>query len=146
MHTLSKFAVSVVSKLCSPISSFWTRYFPRHEACWGISLPSWGRKKLEFWYAPAGYEIKEHSHPNQDIELTILFAHNVWFCRRRGSFIFCDHFYARYWNIGKTFTISAGDNHSFKVSKWPLIFMSRETWKDGVEITSAATDFQLSGK
>jgi hypothetical protein len=35
--------------------------FKKYEECKGLSLPAIGRWKIEFWYAPRGYEIKEHT-------------------------------------------------------------------------------------
>lgn len=49
---------------------------------------------------------------------------------------------ASFRNIGRMFTINSGDIHYFKVSKWPLIFMNIEKWKDGVRPSSAAKDLQ----
>lgn len=116
----------------------------RYESCIGISFPAFRRCKIEVWYAPRGYEIKEHTHPNQDIKLRLLFGHNVRFHRRKRGHVCGESFWATFRNIGKVFTINAGDSHHFEVSNWPLIFLNVEKWKEGVEITSAAEDFQLT--
>lgn len=107
------------------------------KKCFGLSLPAFGRFKLEFWFICPRYEIKPHSHPNQDIELMLLFGHNV-LLTRNGN----EKFKAKIWNIFKVFSIPAGVTHTFSVSRFPLIFMNIEKWKVGVKPTSAADDFK----
>lgn len=116
----------------------------RHERCIGISLPSIGRWKLEFWFAPAGYRIAEHTHDQEDIKLVLLFGHNILFHRRKRDELLGESYFARFKNIGRVFTINAGDSHWFEVSNWPLVFLNIERWKDGVKPTSAAHDFNLT--
>src|SRR4051812_44127042 len=95
----------------------------RYESCWILSLPAIGKYKIEFVYAPSGYEIAPHTHSNQDIKLMLLFGHNVRFFRQNAKDGLVN-FMARFRHIGRIFTINAGDIHYFKVSKWPLIFMN----------------------
>ena len=114
----------------------------RYERCWGLSLPAIGRLKIEFWFCPPRYKIRPHTHKNQDIKLILLFGHNVLFHRRKKFKYLGDAFLAKFKHIGRIFTINAGDEHSFDVSNWPLIFMNIEHWK--VKPTSAAHDFQLT--
>jgi len=113
----------------------------RYESCVGLSLPAIGRYKIEFWYAPAGYEIRPHTHPNVDIELMFLLGNKVMFYRRPVGRLLPDMFRAMWYHIGRVFSVRAGDEHYFKVSEWPLIFMNIEKWH--CEPTSAATDFKL---
>lgn len=114
----------------------------RYESCIGLSLPAIGRYKIEFWYAPPGYEIKEHTHNNEDIKLILLFGHYVRFHRRcKGSFL-GESFLATIGDFGRVFNIRSGDAHWFSVSNWPLIFMNIERWL--IPPTSAADDFQLT--
>lgn len=114
----------------------------RYESCIGLSLPSFGRWKIEFWSAPAGYAIKEHTHPNQDIKLIFLFGHGVTFHRVRNTSTSSKHQKQtmKWWNIGRAFTILAGDSHWFEVSNRRLLFMNIEKWKDGIKPTSASED------
>ncbi len=70
-----------------------------------------------------------------------LFGHNVMFHRRR-SYFDAASFQAKWWNVGRVFTINAGDIHYFTVSKWPLIFVNFEKWID-VKPTSASEDFNI---
>lgn len=111
----------------------------RHESCIGLSLPAFGRYKIEVWFAPRGYSIKEHTHPNENIKLLFLFGSNIRFHRRQAGFLLGESFFATFRNIGKIFTINAGDAHWFEVSDWPLIFVNFETWLNG-KPSSAAKD------
>lgn len=112
----------------------------KHERCIGLSFPAIGKYKIEIWFCPPHYVIKPHSHNNVDIELTILFSHNVRIHRqRKGEPI--RTFHSRIRNMFKTFTVSAGDIHWFSVSSLPFIFINRERWH--CKPTSASVDFQL---
>jgi hypothetical protein len=113
----------------------------RYESCWGLSLPAVGKWKIEFWFAPPGYQIKEHTHDEEDIKLVLLFGHNVKFHRLKKGDSVWQVFFATWHNIGRSFTINAGDAHSFAVSSWPLIFMNIEHWH--AIPTSACKDFNL---
>jgi hypothetical protein len=108
----------------------------------GLSLPAIGRWKIEFWYAPRGYEIKEHTHKSQDIKLIPIFCHNVVFHRTKKGEFLGETFWARFKDIGHIFNIKAGDKHYFSVSEWPLIFMNIEYWY--IKPTSASDDLQLT--
>lgn len=118
----------------------------KYEACRGISFSSFKQWKIEIWYAPRGYEIQPHTHENEDIKLVFLFGHNIRFHRRKKDAFLGQSFLARFENIGKIFTINAGDEHSFTVSNWPLLFMNIEKWKDGIKPSSASQDLQLTKK
>lgn len=118
--------------------------FKRFESCLGISLPAWGRIKVELWYAPAGYSIKPHTHNKQDIKLIFLFGNNVRFHRRKKGTYLGESVVMFWRNIGRIFTIRAGDEHSFDVSHTPLIFLNIETWRHGSTPTSAADDIQFT--
>lgn len=114
----------------------------RYESCWGLSFPAIGRWKLEFWLAMPGYSIKPHTHAHEDIKLVLLFGHNIRFHRKKKGNFMSESFFARIWNIGRAFTINAGDEHSFDVAEWPLLFMNIEHWL--CEPTSASDDLQLT--
>lgn len=114
----------------------------RYERCIGLSLPAVGRWKIEFWWAPAGYKIREHTHDKEDIKLVFLFGHNVRFHRRKYGEMLGQSFLARFKHIGRVFTINAGDAHWFEVSDWPLFFCNIEHWH--CKPTSACEDFNLT--
>ena len=116
--------------------------FVKYERCRGISFRNIGRWKIEFWFCPPNYQIAEHSHPNEDIELLFLFGHNIRFHRREQGKLLGESFFARFKHIGTVFTIKAGTYHWFEVSSWPLIFMNIEKWYS--KPTSASEDFQLA--
>lgn len=113
----------------------------RYERCLILVLPSIGRWQLELVYCPPQYEIKPHTHSNQDIKLITLFCHNIKFYRQKpgGNLI---SFHARIRHIFKVFTIRANDIHFFRVSRWPLVFINIERWH--TTPTSAAIDLQLT--
>lgn len=116
--------------------------FKQFESCFGLSFPAIGKWKIELWYAPSGYSIREHTHNQEDIKLIFLFGHNVKFHRRKWGAYLGDSFMAKFKHIGKVFTINAGDAHYFEVSDWPLIFMNIEKWKS--KPTSASQDMQFT--
>jgi len=114
----------------------------RYQSCVGLSLPAFGKWKIELWLALPGYKIKPHSHDNVNIKLTFLFGHNVMFHRIKKNAELCMSFMAQLRHIGKTFTINAGDIHWFEVSRFPLIFINVEKWF--IKPSSASIDLQLA--
>ena len=114
----------------------------RYERCIGLSLPAIGRWKIEFWFCPANYRIQEHTHDQEDIKLILLFGHEVRFHRRKKSEMLGQAHLARWRDIGRVFTINAGDAHWFEVSDYPLIFCNIEHWH--CKPTSACIDFNLT--
>lgn len=118
----------------------------RYKECWGLSLFKWGRYKIEIWYAPRGFKIEKHKHPNQDIRLYFIFGHGTTFYRQRDTAnesIVAERTIA-WWNIGARFNILRGDYHWFTVSRFPLIFMNIEKWY--IKPTSASEDFEYYAK
>lgn len=115
----------------------------RYERCTILSFPSIGKWKLELVFAPAGYRIREHTHPNQNIKLIPLYCRDVTFCRRKWDNLFGESYRAGLKDIGRTFTIEAGDAHYFEVSKHCLLFLNIEHWLTSTP-TSAAIDLQLT--
>jgi hypothetical protein len=115
----------------------------RYEKCVGLSFPAIGKYKIEFWFCPRNYEIREHTHPSQNIKLVLLFGHNILFHRRKKSNLLDESYLARFKDMGKVFTINAGDAHWFSVSGWPLVFLNIEKYLTG-KPTSAAEDLVLT--
>lgn len=116
--------------------------FKHYESCRGISFPSFGNWKLEIWFCKPGYTIREHTHAQEDIKLIFLFGHYVKFHRRKKNEFLGESFLARIKDIGRIFTINAGDAHYFEVSNWPLVFLNIEKWH--CKPTSASEDLQLT--
>lgn len=117
----------------------------RYESCVGLSFINIGRFKVEFWFAPAGYQIRPHTHNHEHIRLYFLFGDRVSFHRKRYGSNNWETFHARWFNIFRGFNIRAGDAHWFSVSKVPLIFVNIEEWLTD-EPTSAADDLQLTNE
>lgn len=115
----------------------------RHEACWIFRLLKFGRINIELVYAPKGYEIREHNHPSQRIELMFLWGHATFYRREpTGEVIYKE--VKSPWNTFKIFTIMPFHNHWFEVSTKPLLFLNFERWQDGIRITSAAEDLNYA--
>jgi len=109
------------------------------------SFKPFGFIKVELVWAPKNYEIVEHSHPNQDIELIVLWGKNVYLERTELGKVAPDFYITSMpKSIFKRFSIRAGDTHWFKTSKTNFLFLNVEFWK--TEPTSAAVDFKLKDK
>lgn len=111
----------------------------RHGPCWVFRLWKGRRHTIELVYAPAGYEIEKHSHPNQNISLCFLFG-KARFSRLSNisGLVEADVVWPK--NMFKTFNIAWFHTHWFSVSNSPLLFINLERWF--IEPTSAAEDFQ----
>lgn len=122
--------------------------FNRHEKCVGLTLWRFGRRNVEIWYCPRGYEIKPHSHPNERIELMYIFGKTTFF-RRKPDYNFAGYwlpqeesFKPKWYHIFRCFTVDYGQIHWFKVSNLPLIFINFSKFWQGYKPTSAAIDFK----
>ena len=115
----------------------------RHESCVGLLLWKSGQNTVELWVCPPDYAIKEHSHPDENIELMYLFGKTTFY-RRSGFLGFEQSFTPRFWNFANRFSVPAGWSHRFRVGKWPLVFLNFAKWRVGVTPTSASVDFQLT--
>lgn len=116
------------------------KLFNRHESCVGITLWRFGQLNIELWYCPSGYTIKEHSHPEEDIELYYLFGNSHFFRKSPSGTteVAVPHI------PFKHFTVKAGWSHWFTVSRLPLIFINKATFKREFKPKSASVDFKSS--
>jgi hypothetical protein len=106
----------------------------RYERAVGLTLFKFGKYQAEIWFVPSNYKIPEHYHADFDSKLLILFGHNILLHRNKESLMI------KWWkHIGRAFAIKAMDIHSFDASKFPLIFINLEVWKQ--QPTSACKDF-----
>jgi len=114
----------------------------RHKGCWGITLYRWKRKTAEIWFCPPNFQIEEHTHPQEDIELMFLLG-DAAFCRRKTPSSQPEelHVVSPWWTFTK-FSVKRGYSHWFNTSTRLLIFINFAKWY--CEPTSAATDFQLT--
>jgi len=115
----------------------------KYESCVGLLLFKFGQRTVELWYCPAWYEIKEHSHPQEDIELMYLFGKTIFY-RRKAAARSEEQFNPRWYHVFRRFTVAAGWSHRFDVGDRPLVFINFARWKVGVKPTSASVDFQLT--
>jgi len=119
----------------------------RHECCWGLTLWKWKQLRVELWYCPSGYEIKEHSHPKENVELMYLFGSTTFY---RRVLVAGKKTEKVEWAImskkffGKTFSVKCFHSHWFTVGKWPLIFINIQRFLPGYKPESAAKDFVVT--
>lgn len=115
-------------------------FVKRYESCIGLSFPAYGKRKFEIWYAPAGYMIRPHTHPDVDIELVFLIGHGSTFYRERDRIVASETM--KWWKPFRKMTVLRNDVHWFSVSRWPLVFFNIESWH--TKPTSAAESFKLA--
>lgn len=115
--------------------------FNRHGPCRGITLWKRGKKRVELWVIPANYSIVPHSHPSEDVELMYLFGDAVFY---RHNFEYGVEEFKPKWfrDVGRKFSVKWFHTHWFSVSKWPLVFINFQTFRDGATPVSAAVDFK----
>jgi len=114
----------------------------RYEQCIGIPLFKSKRRYVEIWYCPRGYKIKEHSHPNERIELMYIFGKTTFF-RREKKDQKEQSFTPKWYHCFRTFSVPYGFLHRFEVSNLPLIFINFSKFFPGYEPVSASVDFEL---
>lgn len=115
------------------------KLFNRHEQCIGVVLWKWRQTFVQLWYCPKGYEIKTHSHPEEDIELMYIFGKTVFY---KDSYSSTRAFKPKWYHMFQTFSVPAGTAHWFTVSNIPLLFINFSTFKQGFKAKSAAIDFK----
>ena len=116
--------------------------FHKYESCIGIPLFKSKCRYVELWYCPKGYVIKEHSHPNEHIELMYIFGKTIFY-RRNPETEDEDILEPAWFQFMKCFTVPAGFFHYFKVSNLPLIFINFSRFLNNTKPTSASVDFKL---
>ena len=106
----------------------------RKHGCSGIRIFRIGRRQIELWFCPRGMVIPDHVHENIDVTLVILGGKmDGKIGDRSGRVGWSDMF--------RRFVVMANTVHSARIVGPFCLFASCEKWKDGVEVTSAATDF-----
>lgn len=132
----------------------------KYEACLGLTLFKLGRYKLELWFAPADYEVKEHTHPNSDGEFFVVYGKNrrIW---KHKSFrgmrvkitgqhtnIACPDRTVEEYSISnrkyfRTLTVRANELHAFSKGTTTMVWLCLEKWKPNTNVTSVATDIKF---
>lgn len=110
----------------------------RHESCIGIRLFKSSRWFIQLWVCMPNYEIKPHSHDEEDIELMYILGKTTFY-RKNGE---VQSFTPKWYNVFRKFSIPAGTIHWFTVSNLPLIFINFAKFKQGIVPKSASIDFQ----
>jgi len=112
----------------------------KHENCIGLTLFKWNQRRIEIWFCPSGYQIEEHSHPSEDVELVYIFGNTIFFRRNllNGKY-----------EEGKPkflqkFTVMHFHSHGFTVGRLPLIFINFQKFLNGYKPMSAAKDFLIT--
>ena len=114
--------------------------FNKHEKCFGITLFKFGQHRAEIWFCAPGYEIQEHVHMEEYVELMYLFG-SATFYRRPITTGIAEWATMKWWKFGRCFTVKNTDSHWFSVSKWPLVFINFQYFLEGFKPKSAAADF-----
>lgn len=115
--------------------------FNKHEECRGITLFKFKQFRAEIWYCPAGYNIVEHSHPQEDVELLYIFGSTI-FSRR--DLRFEDKRESAKPKFLRSFSVKHYHSHWFEVGKYPLVFINFQKFLKGNKPVSAATDFEVT--
>lgn len=119
--------------------SFWIH---RYESCIGFPLLKYKNRYIELWFCPRGYKIKEHSHPNEYIELMYIFGKTTFFRREKADQK--EQSFTPTWkDMFRCFSVPFGFLHRFEVSNLPLIFINFSRFYHDCEPTSASVDFKL---
>jgi hypothetical protein len=105
-----------------------------------MTLWSWGQRRAEIWFCGPNYEIKEHRHPNEDIEIMYLFGSANFYRRdiNTGEAFFKPMTWRSFM---RKFTINNFHVHWFSVGRWPMIVISFQRFLKGAKPVSAASDF-----
>lgn len=130
----------------------------RKDSCWGITLFSWGQKKLELWLIPQDYQCIEHTHKDSYGEFFVLYGKGREIYRK--TKIKCEMVTnssgLRYlempgqrlekYNIStrkyfKWLTVRANTPHGFSRGQSPMVFLCFQTYRKGCRVTSPAIDF-----
>ena len=114
----------------------------RYESCIGIPLFKSKHHYVEIWYCPVGYKIKEHSHPNEYVELMYIFGRTTFY-RRKEPYELEQSFRPKWYHIFRTFSVPFGFFHRFEVSNLPLIFINFSRFFVDCKPVSASVDFKL---
>jgi hypothetical protein len=98
---------------------------------------------MELWYCPSGFNIVEHSHPKENVELLYLFGNTIFYRRN----LFNGKMESK--EVGKRqwlekFTVNYYHSHWFKVGKLPLVFLNIQRFLTGAKPESAAKDFKVT--
>lgn len=115
--------------------------FNSHGPCRGITLFKRKNKRVELWVIPANYSITPHSHPQEDVELMYLFGDAAFYRQDTNG---CPEEFKPKWfrDVFRKFSVKHFHVHWFSVSKWPLVFINFQTFRNGAIPVSAAIDFK----
>lgn len=114
--------------------------FNRHEKCFGITLYRFGRYRAEIWFCAPLYNIVEHSHFEEDVELMHIYG-DTKFTRRN------------LWNgaiesviprMFQKFSVRHYHSHWFSVGKKWLVFINFQKFRKNYKPKSAAIDFNIT--
>lgn len=119
--------------------------FNRYESCRGFTIFKFKKFRIEIWYCPAKYEIIEHRHPEEDIELIFIFGQTVFSRRDINSGVI--ESLATSWKMfGRKFSVKHYHSHWFKVGRLPLIFINVQRFFNDYDVKSAAQDFLVENR
>jgi hypothetical protein len=115
----------------------------RYESCRGITVFKFGRYKLDLWFAPADYSVKEHTHPLSDGKFWVIFGHNrvIWKYRRNNLVERVSYTLKFPQCLLHVLRVRGNEPHGFEVGSTSMIWFCLQKWKRGVNVTSIIEDF-----
>lgn len=113
----------------------------KYGPCVGFTLYKFFNKRAEIWFIPGNYEIVEHSHPNEDVELMFVFGKTEFYKRNIPTDKITSH-RTSFCSWLRCFSVKHDDAHWFRTSSWPLVFINFQTFLNNHEPVSAAIDFK----
>ncbi len=115
----------------------------RFEGCVGIRLFRTRKFNVELWYIPPRFRIKEHYHPNMDIEILYLWGDTTFYRNdnKKKEYL---AFNTTWRNMFKLFTIKHYHSHYLCNFSKPLIFINFSKWIRNSKPQSASIDIEFS--
>lgn len=114
--------------------------FNNHGPCKGITLFRFFQLRAELWYIPAYFNITEHSHPAEDVELIHLFGSSTFYRRDLNTGL-KESVNVRMFSGFKKFTVKHFHSHWFSINSMPMFFINIQRFLPGCKPVSAAVDF-----
>lgn len=130
-------------EIVSLINKYKQEYKGKAFTCIGITLFRFFSCRIELWFCPSGFEIVEHAHKDEDVELIYLYGNCIFYRRdlNDGKVIAK---YMNLMNLFKKFTVKHYHSHWFTVGNKPLIFLNYQKFLKGKQVRSASEDFSIT--
>jgi hypothetical protein len=114
--------------------------FNSHGPCKGVTLFRFFQLRVELWMIPSYYNIEEHTHPAEDVELIHLFGRSIFY-RRNLNDMLVENRPVPAFSWFKKFTVKHYHSHWFSINSTPMFFINIQRFLPGCQPKSAAEDF-----